>query len=378
MHYWAPINSPGGIFGNDGYVDGNPVIGVQGSIPSFHGFEQTLRELVNFVEKSGLTQDDTTNGIQIAQAVQNGKVMYGADTGTASTLVVTLDPVPLGYSSGLKVLVLKNPAVAANAGASTLNVNGLGNKDIVRPNGLPMRQGDMAPGSLCLFAYDGTQFQLIAGGNSFQQTMPGQNGSISYSVAGVYDWVVPAGIFAVLARIWGPGGGGGGSSVGAFAASGAGGGEYREGWITVSPGEHVAVTVGTHGAGGAGAGAGGNATASNVTAVSATIIAAGGQGSPAGNGSVNIIYGLGGGDALWSVGSGGSFTVPGHPGGFAGFYGGTATQVLLNGMGGGSWGTGLALFGNGTNGLLPGVGGSGGTNGTGGGNGCDGRVVLVW
>jgi len=161
MKYWGPLNSTGGINGNDSYVNGNPSIGVQGSIPSFHGFEQTLRELQNLVIDGGYTPDPTINGSQVAQSVQSGKVIYGVDTGSADAMVSTLTPNPGLYMTGLTVRILKTSSTNLTT-TPTLSLNGMGAQFIRRRNGLPVAKGDLVPNGLYEFAYDGTQFRTMA------------------------------------------------------------------------------------------------------------------------------------------------------------------------------------------------------------------------
>ncbi len=160
MKYWGPINSPGGIFGNDGYVDGNPSIGQEGSIPTFRTFEQTMRELQNFVVKSGLTPDDAMDGIQVAQSVQAGKVNYALDVGTANALVATLDPIPAALAAGLHANIIK--ISSANTTTSpTLNVNGFGPAPIVDRRGSSLVPGDLPASGALQLLFDGVSWRYL-------------------------------------------------------------------------------------------------------------------------------------------------------------------------------------------------------------------------
>jgi hypothetical protein len=51
----------------------------------------------------------------------------------------------------------------ANTGASTLNVNSLGTKNILNPDASSLSSGQLASGSLVMVVYDGTQFILLGG-----------------------------------------------------------------------------------------------------------------------------------------------------------------------------------------------------------------------
>lgn len=51
----------------------------------------------------------------------------------------------------------------ANTGASTLNVDSAGAKNIYKSIGTPLVSGDIPAGSLIEIVYDGTNFQVIGG-----------------------------------------------------------------------------------------------------------------------------------------------------------------------------------------------------------------------
>lgn len=160
MKYWGPINSSGGINGNDGYVDGNPSIDVEGSIPTFHGFEQTLRELQNFVIKSGMTPDSVLDGIQISQSAQSQKVNYAIDTGAANALVAALDPAPPALQNGLVARVLKINAANTTA-TPTLNLNGFGPATITDRVGAALTAGDLPALALMQFVFKSPDWRYM-------------------------------------------------------------------------------------------------------------------------------------------------------------------------------------------------------------------------
>jgi hypothetical protein len=91
---------------------------------------------------------------KIALDSQSGKWVYAADSGTANAMVVTLDPVPAALTSGMIVRVKKS--ANANTGATTLNVNGLGAKAVVRMDGSDMRPDDLPANMPISAQYDGT------------------------------------------------------------------------------------------------------------------------------------------------------------------------------------------------------------------------------
>jgi Chaperone of endosialidase len=83
---------------------------------------------------------------------------YAADTGTANAYVVTLTGVSTTYSAGLRI---QFKAGNANTGASTLNVNGGGTKNITFQDVSALSSGTIAANAIVDVMYDGTQFLLM-------------------------------------------------------------------------------------------------------------------------------------------------------------------------------------------------------------------------
>lgn len=91
-----------------------------------------------------------------------GALLTGTDIGSANSYVLSFAPeVITTYFSGLMV---KFQAANANTGASTLNINGIGQKSIVRANGAALAEGDILDGQIVQVFYDAVadQFQLPA------------------------------------------------------------------------------------------------------------------------------------------------------------------------------------------------------------------------
>ena len=83
---------------------------------------------------------------------------YAADTGVANAYVVTLTGVSTTYSAGLRI---QFKAGASNTGASTLNVNGGGTKNITFQDASALSSGTIAANAIVDVMYDGTQFLLM-------------------------------------------------------------------------------------------------------------------------------------------------------------------------------------------------------------------------
>jgi hypothetical protein len=98
-------------------------------------------------------------GISGSQTVTNNTVglPYVVDTGAANALIGTYSPAVGAYVAGLALTIkLANPIT----GGSTINVNGLGVKNILLGDLTPTQPNMFVTGEVLLIIYDGTQFQL--------------------------------------------------------------------------------------------------------------------------------------------------------------------------------------------------------------------------
>ena len=92
--------------------------------------------------------------------VQNGALIWGGtDSGAADAYVITLTIAPVSYQTGAHFRFI--PA-NDNTGASTLNVNALGVKNIKKGDGTEdPAAADIVAGGICEVVYDGTSFILL-------------------------------------------------------------------------------------------------------------------------------------------------------------------------------------------------------------------------
>lgn len=91
---------------------------------------------------------------------------YGATAGSANTYTLTLSPAPTAYVDGMGVVVKVN---AANTGAATINVNGLGAKGIVDGKGSALTSGKLRLNGIYSLKYSTTSgnFQLVGEGGEY-------------------------------------------------------------------------------------------------------------------------------------------------------------------------------------------------------------------
>lgn len=87
---------------------------------------------------------------------QSGK--YYTSTGTANTYAVTASPAITAYSSGQSFCVNFH---VTNTGTSTVNINTLGAKSLVKNGSVAMTSGDIIANAIYTIVYNGTNFQVL-------------------------------------------------------------------------------------------------------------------------------------------------------------------------------------------------------------------------
>lgn len=94
---------------------------------------------------------------------QSGAQIYGVDNGTSDAYAFSMTPTLLAYVAGESFNFFAN---SANTGASTVNIDGLGVKNLTLPNGSALPTNYIAGGSLVHIVYDGTKFQVLSANSS--------------------------------------------------------------------------------------------------------------------------------------------------------------------------------------------------------------------
>lgn len=355
---------------NAPYINRDLATGTQGSRVPAAAIEHHQRELVKLVTAGGLTPSGSDLE-QVAKAIRSQKMNYRVAGGTANAITITLDPAPVSYTE-LEGVPLRLKVTAANTGAATLNVNGLGTKPVVRSDGSALKASDFVVGHIVPVIYDGTSFRILGvlSREIISRINAGKT-AVSYS-PGSYSWVCPADVHFVEVEMWGAGGGGGGTGTSASKAAGGGGGAYAYGIVPVTPGVSYAIAVGAGGSGGSGGAAG---SSGGTTSFGSTLlVASGGTGGTGANNGVTAVQ-VGGGT------SSASGTVLGTM-----LFIGSVGSEGSNGQGGGSPRGGMpqprpyTTANNNNAGNIPGGGAPGGSDYSGfsqvGGVGGDGRLIL--
>lgn len=96
------------------------------------------------------------------QSLETNATNYATTAGTQPTYTISLPSsyAPTAYTEGM--IVYAKVHSSNSSGASTINVNSLGAKSILRLDGKALLPYDLLSGSIVVLLYDGTQFLLIA------------------------------------------------------------------------------------------------------------------------------------------------------------------------------------------------------------------------
>lgn len=122
-------------------------------------------------------------------SAQNNKYTYATAGGTANALTVTLASAPTSYVGGLSFYF---KAIANNTNATTINVNGLGAKNVLKKDAGVLSNlvaDDIFTDGVYKVTYDGVQFQIEGAGSGgitsvSQGDLNTSMGSVSSSLSG--------------------------------------------------------------------------------------------------------------------------------------------------------------------------------------------------
>jgi hypothetical protein len=170
MQYNQPYGMPAEVtWGDTPYINGNPSTGTAGSIPPAGSIEYPQREIVNVIRDAALLTPSNSDLHQLAKSIQSGLLWSDDDAGTVNQYQVTQTPAPTAY---FKYMTVVTKIANTNTGASTLNVNALGPKNIVHVDGSILTAAELKANSVVCFIYDGTNFQMV-----WSSTVGGGGGS---------------------------------------------------------------------------------------------------------------------------------------------------------------------------------------------------------
>src|SRR5690606_33369726 len=193
------------------------------------------------------------DGTTLAQLQQSNSEIYAADSsGTPNTVTATLSPALTQYGSGglLVYILIAN----TNTGASTLELNGLGAKDIIMNDGTACEGGELVAGQIAKLIYNGNEFQILNPANLTFSGISRINPLVLTSTSSS-TYTPTTGMKFIRVRMVGAGGGSGGNKnpgSGYYSApSGGNSGSYLEFFMTAAQvGASKSYQCGTGGAGG--------------------------------------------------------------------------------------------------------------------------------
>ena len=120
-----------------------------------------------------------TDAINAGQIQDGGLIFQATDSGSADAYAIALTPAVTAYVAGQ---VFHFKAANTSTGASTLNVNALGTKNIKKKNDQDIAAGDIEQNAIVSVIYDGTSFQMLSqlgtsAGSMSSFTLTGDSGS---------------------------------------------------------------------------------------------------------------------------------------------------------------------------------------------------------
>jgi hypothetical protein len=126
-------------------------------------FQQQWDEFIREIQQEGFATTEYVDN----RVLTGG---YGATTNSGNAYSVTLNPAPAVLVAGLRATVRIN---AANTGAATINVNGLGVKPILKSNGNALASNALRANSVYSLVYNGTAFILQGEGGEYGTAVAG-------------------------------------------------------------------------------------------------------------------------------------------------------------------------------------------------------------
>ncbi|WP_336634892.1 phage tail protein [Lysinibacillus fusiformis] len=307
----------------------------------------TSKAVKDVMDVVNVKKDDITSHVFYATTVG----------GTANNIAVTINADIKSYQSGLCITFYNTMGANVN-GNVTIDVNGLGNRHVVKDNG----SSSYTPGE-----FPTNQFvtvRILPNKGNFRLVSKG-GGAVTpevkeYTTPGTFSVIPPSGASRVLILVWGAGGGGGGCGA-RFPGGGGGGGAFIMRYVDIKPGDKLEIRVGLGGNGGAGrnqqigqfgvnGGIGGFSSVNVLTGTTqrTQVIAYGGGGGEGGGDSVALGRG-GSGGTIYSSGLTGTVSQSGTNGilhlpqnaslyGLQAFSGGDGSVNTNSGIGGGGGG----------------------------------------
>jgi hypothetical protein len=120
----------------------------------------TVYDINNFITETliqKISQESADARYAQIGILQSGGYVYSQDTGVVNALVASLNPNITSLYEGMEIRI---KVANTNTGASTINPNGLGVKNIKNSSGFSLTQANLITGMIAILYYDGAEFIL--------------------------------------------------------------------------------------------------------------------------------------------------------------------------------------------------------------------------
>lgn len=137
---------------------------------------------------------NATDPNELRQDIIKNAGDFDDTTGSSNAYVLSIASEYTTYADGDKFRCIAN---FSNTGAATLNVNAIGAKSIVHPNGNALKTGDMVSGQYYVFVYDATLDSFLLHKFYPITTFVDGTGSDSGSASGVASGTLDSGTISI-------------------------------------------------------------------------------------------------------------------------------------------------------------------------------------
>lgn len=140
------------------YIDDISISGATDASTTVKGI---VEEATQAEVDAGTAIGGTTARLFINPSTHRGRNYndYAADAGSTDAYAITITPAITAYAAGQEFTFKAN---TANTGAATLNVSGLGAKDIKKNYNTALATGDIVANQIVKVVYDGTNMQIAS------------------------------------------------------------------------------------------------------------------------------------------------------------------------------------------------------------------------
>lgn len=152
------------------------------------------------LDDGNLSNLETTFARAITAIAGGVAPTYAVDSGAANAMVITPNPAFASLATGQPFLVKVGHA---NTGAATLNVSGIGAKNVLDQAGNALASGALVAGRMVLLVYDGTAFQWVSAPpvSSFINTLPHKASPTTTDQIPIYDVAGQANKYSSLSEL---------------------------------------------------------------------------------------------------------------------------------------------------------------------------------